>query len=312
MTSENNIGQWSSKLDNLKGFGIVTVVIGHSTLYLQEFIFLFHMPLFFFISGYLFKFRDINSFIVNKVRRLLIPYITFLILLYGFQLFIEDSFEIKKVVFGILGGRYLKGITGVFWFVTCLFFSQIVYNYFQYLRICQIRILVAIFILIAYLNQWFFNCYFPWNINVCLYAIPILHLGREYRIFEGYLSYNLSTVLLFIGLTCVNFLTVIFPDLMLNMKFTNYGIPFFSFFLSIIIIIILFNVFERFNFKILVFLGNASMVIMYLHQFVKLLLVKIYPGVPELVLIIIGLIIPSLIYYLLKSNSVCKKVFLGE
>jgi fucose 4-O-acetylase-like acetyltransferase len=42
-------------IDVIKGIGIVFVVAGHTYIgEVKDFIFLFHMPLFFFISGFLF------------------------------------------------------------------------------------------------------------------------------------------------------------------------------------------------------------------------------------------------------------------
>ena len=38
----------------MKGIGIICVVIGHSWMQMQNFVYAFHMPLFFFISGYLY------------------------------------------------------------------------------------------------------------------------------------------------------------------------------------------------------------------------------------------------------------------
>jgi fucose 4-O-acetylase-like acetyltransferase len=68
----------------LQIFGILLVVLGHSFIWypvnnvLRDWIYSFHMPLFFFISGYLFKNFDLigrNGFLMKKTRRLLFPYI---------------------------------------------------------------------------------------------------------------------------------------------------------------------------------------------------------------------------------------------
>lgn len=82
----------------MQAFGIILVVAGHSTYQLQQsghmpavrqWIYSFHMPLFFFISGYLFKYSNTrkgiqlsdmpalgkDGFITGKARRLLVPYV---------------------------------------------------------------------------------------------------------------------------------------------------------------------------------------------------------------------------------------------
>lgn len=73
---------------------MLTVVVGHVydqsnwvygiyEKYLQDFIYIFHMPLFMFISGYLFNLTKISNntsyktVIKEKVVRLLIPYFAF-------------------------------------------------------------------------------------------------------------------------------------------------------------------------------------------------------------------------------------------
>jgi fucose 4-O-acetylase-like acetyltransferase len=70
--------QW---IDIVKGIGILSIVIGHITDgALREILFLFHVLLFFFLSGYLFKQpQQLKNFIVKKIKRLLMPYASFLI-----------------------------------------------------------------------------------------------------------------------------------------------------------------------------------------------------------------------------------------
>lgn len=64
----------------LKGFGIFLVVLGHTHIGkdIAKFIFSFHMPLFFFISGFLFN-KDIpfTIFLKTKFKRIIIPYLFF-------------------------------------------------------------------------------------------------------------------------------------------------------------------------------------------------------------------------------------------
>lgn len=68
-------------IDWAKALGILLVVMGHSSYASSDvtrFIFVIHMPLFFFISGYLFKttrsWREIST---SNIKTLLVPYIGF-------------------------------------------------------------------------------------------------------------------------------------------------------------------------------------------------------------------------------------------
>lgn len=74
MTSNNLIPRdWY--LDALKGIGIILMIIGHVMSPIRNIIFSFHMPLFFFISGYLYKDRTAKDFIIRNTKKVLLPYI---------------------------------------------------------------------------------------------------------------------------------------------------------------------------------------------------------------------------------------------
>ncbi|HCS72995.1 MAG TPA: acyltransferase, partial [Clostridiales bacterium] len=84
----SDINERSYLLDNLKGLLIVFVVIGHffdvwaskyfNIRFIYTFIYLFHMPCFIFISGYLTK--DPEKSRGNAFENLLVPYIVMSVL----------------------------------------------------------------------------------------------------------------------------------------------------------------------------------------------------------------------------------------
>ena len=77
----------------LTSFAMILVVIGHSDitddykqLFIYKWVYGFHMPLFFFVSGFLFAFTtpnekleslDLGCFFLKKTKRLLIPFLIF-------------------------------------------------------------------------------------------------------------------------------------------------------------------------------------------------------------------------------------------
>lgn len=69
-----------STLDALKGLGIVLMVVGHSGVPFDNFIYLFHMALFFMVSGYLWSDRKVadiptaGQFVLSRVKGLWIPF----------------------------------------------------------------------------------------------------------------------------------------------------------------------------------------------------------------------------------------------
>lgn len=73
--------QRDKSIDISKGIGIISVVYGHLVCLIEREIFLFHMPLFFLLSGYFFSAKDtIRDFLIKKIKSLLLPFLLFYIL----------------------------------------------------------------------------------------------------------------------------------------------------------------------------------------------------------------------------------------
>lgn len=75
------------ELDILKGIAILLVVIGHSGAgKVTEFIYLFHVSVFFMASGYTYHeikdIKDFLSFIKKRIKRLYMPYVVCNLLFY--------------------------------------------------------------------------------------------------------------------------------------------------------------------------------------------------------------------------------------
>ena len=89
----------SLTLDIAKGFGIILVVVGHCIKAYTIpgiFIYAFHMPLFFLISGICFngeKYQEFKPFFYKRLRQLLVPAVTFsaIIVLVSYCLFGNDN-----------------------------------------------------------------------------------------------------------------------------------------------------------------------------------------------------------------------------
>lgn len=128
------------KINILKAFAIALVVSGHLGLLLVPFFptYSFHLALFFFISGYLFKeehLLNISAFVKKKAKTLLVPYFwynvayfifTFLFLLKT-KIFYGKPINIKNYVFvPFINSTQLTFIIQL-WFITQLFISLLVF-----------------------------------------------------------------------------------------------------------------------------------------------------------------------------------------
>ncbi len=61
------------EFDILKGIAMLSVIVSH--IYFEAFFSLYHIPLFFFVSGYFFKQKNPIDLLKSNCQQLLLPYI---------------------------------------------------------------------------------------------------------------------------------------------------------------------------------------------------------------------------------------------
>lgn len=131
MTKESRL----TALDSLRGFGILLVVLGHTsqTSGLVSWIFSFHMPLFFIISGMLFHERQFLDSFKRKAIRLLVPYVFFGTVTLAYWALIErrlrgDEGSVPNALANIVlarAGSDNYPQNAALWFLPCLFVTEI-------------------------------------------------------------------------------------------------------------------------------------------------------------------------------------------
>lgn len=153
--------QRNDSIDILKGFGIILMIIAHTcgpNNILWDFIYTFHMPLFFLVSGYFHKQEPIALLLKKNIRRLLIPYFVLCVIIVCLsQLRMKHSImtDINDALNGIGPG----------WFLLALFFSKIFFNsivrYFHnhYLIVSTIISLSTSFIVTKFGITTYFSIY---------------------------------------------------------------------------------------------------------------------------------------------------------
>ncbi|MEJ0039307.1 MAG: acyltransferase family protein [Gammaproteobacteria bacterium] len=114
-------------IDVARGVGILLVVLGHNAVFretshsLYEAIYLFHMPLFFFLSGVTFSLTSPGDTLRKRARALLVPYFTMGAVA---VLLTAQSGDMGNVLGELRGVLYGTGHTIRFvplWFLPCLF-----------------------------------------------------------------------------------------------------------------------------------------------------------------------------------------------
>lgn len=192
-------------IDSLKGIGIILVVLAHHSLpiALDTYIFAFHMPLFFFISGYLFDFGKYESsaskFARGRFSSLIIPYFCFALLTCLFYFLLDTGFQPGVTNIEFFENSALYGIYSIFyalgpmvsynpplWFLTCLFVTELLFYGFAkkyYWEPKKFIFLLGVTGILGYLYSVYIPFRLPWNADVALAAVVFYGAGNLFRKF---------------------------------------------------------------------------------------------------------------------------------
>ncbi len=188
--------QW---IDIAKGIAILAVIIGHTVPHrgyfklLWSFIFSFHMPLFFIVSGYLFNESSFKGLIIKSFKRMIVPY---LITFGTYSIYVaytcEGSFissilkSLISIVYG--SGKAVETLPciqsiGALWFLVALFFSTILFNLVLKIvkdkdRITELAIVIGLGIMGYLLKD---IKYLPWSIDLVLVSQLFMYVGYELK-----------------------------------------------------------------------------------------------------------------------------------
>ena len=182
-------------IDYAKALGMLTIIWGHTKLtgISNEFVYAFHIPLFFFLSGMVFnrdRYDGFRSFFIRKVKTLLYPYLIFSVVTWAFWAsysYITHA-PVKSYWMPLLQTFVAQGSGGFLehnvplWFVTCLFVVEMLYWLISKLKDWQnivVSILCAVvgYLLVYRCKFWDFRL-LPWSIESALMAMPFFALGN--------------------------------------------------------------------------------------------------------------------------------------
>ena len=165
-------------IDILKGFAIILMVFGHCPSIVRPLIFSFHMPLFFFVSGYLYKDKTIKQLLKSTLYKVILPYLITCFIVWFFK-YIASGQESWGLNILIGNGENV----GPLWFLVCYAVSQI---YF-WLGLKSNRNLFASVLLILWICAYFYRENFgllPFNILNAIPATFCMFLGYQLKDIE--------------------------------------------------------------------------------------------------------------------------------
>lgn len=280
--------KWLPEVTIAKGIGIILVVIGHcvpDVFRIKQFIYLFHMPLFFFLSGYCFRVNTeekMTSYVLRKVKSLYFPFVAcncFALLFH--QIFCKIGVYPDEQIFQSAGQftRYfvkillcikMEDVVAPLWFLPILFVVNIGYTSIRKIvsRVNLRHEIVHVFVLAIYLigflvpRSGFFRAYVLSSLGLFSYDIGFLF--KKYRIIDKMSNWM---VMIF---TIALLISAQFIDInMIQMRIGNPVQYSMLSMMGICVVLIISKMLAKFN-TILYYVGENSIVILEWHYYVFL------------------------------------------
>lgn len=218
-------------IDILRGIGILLMVMGHTNSfggYFDKFIHAFHVPMFFLISGYLFKakFYTLPMIIKKRMKTLLIPYFVFGGIHIVRIVLIEKALRFEYIENYLLWSKEGMPVPGTCWFLMVMFWADIIYAVINTKISGQKQHVAVILVMCLGMSFQFIKVKILWGLDSALVAVGLMHLGQLAKEFHNNvwirkaMSLNISEIIVCgVIQTCVIFLTPY-----INMRTANYGV----------------------------------------------------------------------------------------
>lgn len=175
----------NNNIDILKGLGIFLMILGHMPVpdLLRCFIFSFHMPLFFFVSGYLYKEDSIGHIASKNIQKVMLPYIFTCLIIWVVKVIQGDyswGWSVIMANGSLSVWNFDEYYVGPLWFLVCYFVSLL--GFTLVLRIsfrCRITLLLTLWV-IADIYRQRYNL-LPCDILNAIPAILCLQCGYSMK-----------------------------------------------------------------------------------------------------------------------------------
>ena len=274
--SKNN-----SNINFLKGVGIIAVIYAHNDFSVWgKYIYTFHMPLFFFISGFLENPNkyEFKSYILKKTKRLLIPYFIYAFILYLFWFFIgrkfgdsvDANFSPLKNLIGIFysqGGPEFMDWGIPMWFLPALFLTTILSYFILKLKpIYQVAMISGL----AFIS-WYYssvsNFMLPWSISIVFSATVFFYVGHWVRKLIIIINLTKKRLLIIIPILFLIHYYGFTQNTPVNMYYAQYGNYLLFIFNGVTgsIFLLSFSLLITNPLPSFIWLGKNSLIIMILH-----------------------------------------------
>ena len=215
-------------VDLYRGIGIILMIMAHigfGSLF-DYYIHAFHMPMFFFVSGFFYKSDSPDKFFKQKIKTLIIPYVFYTFIIYiGWKVICGNPDDSLIIIFLYMNSTPF--VAAALWFLTALFIANVIYWLIQTLFNSDIYISIVAFLIALCGNiiQYFFAKPSIFAFDAGLVGVGIMHLGflcrnRRTRVIEKIMNLNWNEIIIaFVLLSAL-----IFINSKVNMREGKYGI----------------------------------------------------------------------------------------
>lgn len=187
-------------IDYMKAIGIILMVIGHMSIgpFFRQFIFSFHVPLFFLVAGYFSK--PVSSLdILNQIRkdfyRLIVPCVTTQVLLviwggivayakHDISFFLNRLYELLWLSSDTAPEFLGSACLGPIWFLMALFWAKLLWGVLARYRMRGVIIAIGISAAVYCMRYWGYLPMLPFCIAQGMISLVFLALGWLYRNYE--------------------------------------------------------------------------------------------------------------------------------
>ena len=178
-------------IDVAKAIGIVLVIFGHAyDCYARGYLYGFHMPLFFFLSGLTFKLgEDKRRFFWKKIKGILIPYCIYgiirfaWILLYNHFMHTAAAPSAASLAIGLFISIRNSDYSIGLWFLPLLFLAESVVYLVHSMKIKTIwkDLMIIAFALAGFVYANYCGIYLPWGADAVPTAALFIYAGSRLR-----------------------------------------------------------------------------------------------------------------------------------
>ncbi|MBR3988301.1 MAG: acyltransferase family protein [Clostridia bacterium] len=284
-------------VDIAKGIGIILVIIGHLGVpYTDLWIYTFHMPLFFFLSGVVFsgiKYK-FKVFLVKRIKALVIPYfaLSFGIFLFFTFLYVYHDKTGTTPPYFVRGAldtpvnmfvKFLvqRGYCTV-WFLACLFVAEIIFYFVSKAAKRNLIVMSAISSAICIGGLVYYRLggtTLPWNIDTALIAQFFMCMGYLFSNstsltkFREIITVNASNpvrcimAVLFLAINVISgFASLRLSGKSVNMSIGDYGFEPLSFISALAGILFIITVASMIKSRFFSYLGRNTMLVFAWHS----------------------------------------------